>query len=467
MPRRFVTALIVVAAACGPQPSPGARQPDPAPHSAPNPTPDPTPDSTTDGDGVDSGPAPHRQPTVVAPPVDDPGVPAIDTALLLDAPPRFHHLTLRTAIRGRDEVERFRELVYEGNNKNFRGELRGEAPGLYRSGDETARAWRTWAAGVRGLVVLRDSLFSQQDHPVLQQPRALMVPPNWVTVAVAETLEGRPLRAPIAPAIDDDAAWAEPESASAMFGSFPASDRLFTESRRSLAEPDLDGDDARRIRNARTSVQMLAAAARAMVDGAEHGPEHVAAIGAEWIAASDRSYFGAELRARAIIPIFVENPNEHELRDEGKGLTVWGRELPEAAVELTRRAVYGRRLRDGALAIERYDLRERDERVRAIAVLEQLVPRGSSGHPVWLWVNGGTDGHGRGDSGLPYIPEFRTALEAADIELARVVLLDKPSVRPRGDGAKAELERAATRHRDLGLPLSVQLNTGQAKRLFE
>ncbi|MEM8627913.1 MAG: zinc metalloprotease HtpX, partial [Pseudomonadota bacterium] len=53
-----------------------------------------------------------------------------------------------------------------------------------------------------------------------------------------------------------------------------------------------------------------------------------------------------------------------------------------------------RRLEDGPLGIERYDLREQAEQERARVLLEALVPTGSTGHPVWLWVNGGSDGHG-------------------------------------------------------------------------
>src|SRR5690606_192221 len=136
-----------------------------------------------------------------------------------------------------------------------------------------------------------------------------------------------------------------------------------------------------------------------------------------------------------IIPIFVENPNEHESRDEGKGMGVWGRALPDEAIAIARRAVYGRRLQDGALALERYDLRFEEERARAVALLEELIPRGSSGHTIWLWVNGGSDGHGNGDPAVPYIEDFRAQLEDASIELSRVMLLSKPSVRPWGDEA--------------------------------
>jgi hypothetical protein len=399
-------------------------------------------------------PAPFE---VTSPVVEDPGVPTVDARLLLQAPPRYANVLIRAALPiGR----RYANLGYEGNNKNFRGPA-SEAD-LNRSGDETAADWRLYAAGVGKLVVLRDSLFSQQDHPISQTPRALMMPPNWVSVAVTEVLAGRVPIAPRSAAIDDDPAWTA-NDATALFGSFPVSERLFIDATRPLAEAS--PHDASKTRNARRSMQSLAAAAQAMIDAAPHGPEAVARTGAEWIAASDRSYFGVELRRTKIIPIFVENPNEHEARDEGKGLGVWGRELPEQALALTREHVYARRLSDGDLALERYDLRHASEQARAIALLETLLPPGSSGHDVWVWVNGGSDGHGSGDPAVPYIPDFQTQLEAAEIELSRVVLLSKPSIQPWGDDAKQVFEAEVDRYAALGIPLSAQLSTSQFERL--
>jgi hypothetical protein len=438
--------------------------------SRPEPVPEPVPE--TAASPIEARPTDQATPTpsfeITTPPVDDPGVPTVDARLLLDAPPRYTNVLIRAALPiGR----RYANLIYEGNNKNFRGPA--SETDLYRSGDETAADWRLYAAGVRKLVVLRDSLFSQQDHPISQTPRALMMPPNWVSVAVAEVLAGRTPIAPRSAPIDDDAGWASAD-ATALFGSFPASERLFLDATRPLA--NASPDDASKTRNARRSMQSLAAAAQAMIDAAPHGPEAVAQTGAEWIAASDRSYFGVELRRSKIIPIFVENPNEHEARDEGKGLGVWGRELPEQALALTRKYVYARRLADGDLALERYDLRHASEQARAIALLETLIPPGSSGHDVWLWVNGGSDGHGSGDPAVPYIPDFQVQLEAAQIELSRLVLLSKPSIQPWGDDAKQVFEAEVDRHAALAtqpgspgvksIPLSAQLSTAQLERLI-
>jgi hypothetical protein len=419
----------------------------------------PTPTLAPPADETPAAPAtPAAEARINAPPVDDPGTPAVDPSELLDAPARYEHLLLRAALPIRP---RYADLVYEGNNKHFRGDA--DAAGLFRSGDETAADWRRFAAGVGGLVVLRDSLFSQQDHPVAQRPRALMLSPNWVSVAVAQTLAGHPLTGPRTAPIEDDAAWTSTDI-NAYFGSFPVSERLFGDATRPLA--DADPSTRQQIQNARVSIQMLAAAAQAMIDAAPGGAQAVAQTGAEWIAASDRSYFGAQLRRDTIIPIFVENPNEHELRDEGKGLAVWGLELSPAALAITRRAVYGRRLLDGALAVERYDLRFEAEQDRAIALLEELVPGGSSGHKLWLWVNGGTDGHGKGDPAVPYIADFQTKIAAANIEVSRVVLLSKPSVQPWGDAGKQILETETDRHAKLGIPLSVQLKTQQLQSLL-
>ena len=401
---------------------------------------------------------PTQEPAIQPPPVDDPGTPSVNPSELLNAPPRYEHLVIRAALPIRP---RYANLRYEGNNKHFRGEM--DEAGLFRSGDATAADWRTFAAGVGGLIVLRDSLFSQQDHPVAQRPRALMISPSWVSVAVAETLAGRPLTPPRTAPLEADTAWAG-TNIDAYFGSFPVSERLFGDATQPLA--GADPSVQQQIQNARISMQMLAAAAQAMIDVAPRGPQAVAQTGAEWIAASDRSYFGAELRRDKIIPIFVENPNEHELRDEGKGLGVWGLDLAPQALAITRRAVYGRRLLDGALALERYDLRFEPEQDRAIALLEELVPQGSSGHQLWIWVNGGTDGHGSGDPALPYIADFQARIDAANIEVSRVVLLSKPSVRPWGDEGRQILETETDRYAQLGIPLSAQLSTKQLQRLL-
>jgi len=199
--------------------------------------------------------------------------------------------------------------------------------------------------------------------------------------------------------------------------------------------------------------------ARAMQAAMPRGPEAVAVLGAERIAHLDAVYFGAELRRRAIIPIFVEHPNAKEF-GEGKGMVPGGMEVDAELARMVTRTVYRRRLQDGDLAIERYDLSEVGDRERAVRLLEDLVPEGGEGEPetrVWLWVNGqlAPERKLRGEPADAYIPAFKKELERAKIDTSRVVLLSKPTVFVRGEGAKKKLDEAVERYGALGMPVSV------------
>ena len=55
---------------------------------------------------------------------------------------------------------------------------------------------------------------------------------------------------------------------------------------------------------------------------------------------------------------------------------------------------------------------------------------------------------------------------AANIEVARVVLLSKPSVQPWGDAGREILETEMERYAKLGIPLSAQLSTKQMQGLI-
>lgn len=367
-------------------------------------------------------------------------------------------------------------LVYEANNPSMRGPRQPE--GLYEgSGEVTAARWREAASSVRGVFVLRDALFSQQDHPLDQRAVALAMPPSWVTAAVAEVLSGRELRPVVAPRPDDNRAWAA--AGAAMFGSFPPSDSLAGWARRPRAgePPEVQA----RIENARAAVRALATASQAMIDAAPRGAEAVAQAGAEQIAASDRRYFGAALRRDRVIPISVENPNRHEIEDEGKGFLPFPLPSPSAvspttlerAVRMATDAVLGRRLEDGDLALERYDLTRPADRRRAIELLERLIPRGGGGarHVVWLWVNGRLDERGvGGEDATAHIAGFRAEVAAARIDVARLRYLSKPHVEIARSLSPAEraraLRAAVARFRDLDLPLSVNLGTGPLLRLW-
>ncbi len=364
-------------------------------------------------------------------------------------------------------TDRFSNLRYEGNNLVMRGP---PGPGGVRQldGNAIASRWRTFARGARAVFVLRDSLFSQQDHPYEHAPCAFMMPPSWVTSALADLEAHRRIEPPRAPPPEDDDAWAAISTPQALFGSFPSSVRLFELAVRRTAGLS-DADRAITI-DTRLTFAMLAADAAAMARVSAQGPDAVARAGADRIAASDVAYFGADVRRAHVIPIFVENPTRHEYEDEGKGMSIAGRDdVTAGAITRARDAVYRRRLRDGDIALERYDLSRASERARAVRVLEAIVPPGApSGGVVWLWVNGGLEPDGtRGHDATPYVAAFRAELASAAIDPARVRLFGKPSVTlPNGPGRRAELEAAIDRYHALDLPVSVNLDTRALRALL-
>lgn len=370
------------------------------------------------------------------------------------APAEHEHLVPRLSAR---TTRVFTNLRYEGNNRALRSPFEQHAP---RCAD--AERTRALAARTAGLFVLRDALFSQQDHPVHERPCALMLPPSWITVAVDDAMAGRVTAPVAAPPVDDDAAWEQLDTPARLFGGFPSSDSLHRWATRPRAQAN--ADDRRRIDNARHSVHTLAAAAERLRSAAARGPGAVAREGAELIAASDREYFGDTIRHDHVIPLFVENPSEHEIVDEGKGLVVHDRPLDPVAVALTRREVYGRRLQDGAIAIERYDITHEPDVRRAIEVLTELVPAGSGpGHPIYLWVGGPLiEGTERVADVHDRIPGFLAALDDAPIERSRVVVFARPVFQAKGKTRK-DLEAAATRAREQGVLHGVNM-IGEALR---
>lgn len=344
------------------------------------------------------------------------------------------------------------DAFYETSNLVMRGPK--DADGLYEDGAATAERFRSLARRSAGVFVLRDALFSQPDHPFEQVPYAPMLPPAFVTVAVAECRAGRAI-APVSAPDGGDASWAalDPSTAS---GSFPRSERLFAEAVRPLE--GASAGDAARTRNARASLASLASDTRALAEACTHGPRAVAARGAERIADGDLRYFDATLRRSRFVPISVANPNQHEIDDEGKGFVVSGRAIDARDVRTARNAVLRRRLSLGPLAIERFDLSKPAERREAIRLLEMLVPRGSHGPTLWLWVNGGLDARGIGGrDALPFVPTFLDELARARVARARVRLLSKPHVELPRTGAAGALDAALERHRALGMPISLNL----------
>ncbi len=357
---------------------------------------------------------------------------------------------------------RFINSYYEGNNITMRGDRVVEDGPYAAGGREVAEHWRAFASEVRGVFVLRDSLYSQQDHPFEHDPYALMLPPMWLTVAVAEVAAGRTPTPLATPPIEDDASWTA-LGQSDLFGSYPVSERLHEVVTTPLAGADEHA--ASRVRNGRQTVHTLAHNITNVFSGAPPGPEEVALLGAELIRQADRKYFGAGQRREHFIPLLVENPLPHEL-EEGKGFGVPGREIPDEIVTLVRDTVLGWRMLDGDIAVERYDLSEPEQRARATDVLYGIIPRGddiSTGR-VWLWVTGDRD---TSEPAIDYIAEFRAELRAANVDTGRLRFVSRPVVPiPRGEARQSPFDAEAARYDAAGLPMFINMRSRALRELL-
>jgi hypothetical protein len=387
---------------------------------------------------------------------------------LLVAPKDFEHLVIALSM---PTGASYRNLHYETANALLH---RGA-----QDAQEIAERWRLAVWGTAGVFALRDSLFSQQDYVYGWEPHALMLPPSWITTAVVEVAAKRALRPVQAPAPDDDGAWGRIASAAEMFGSFPPADGLFRRATRPLARASVA--EARETRASRGSIRALAALTQPLRAAAASGPEAVARAGAEQIARSDVRYFGESLRYHRVIPILVEHPQNREAVEEGKGFTVVDRTFPPELVRMVRRTVLSRRLLDGDIALERYDLTVPEERTRAIAVLGDLIPAepgrsgvakaaacpAETGPKVWLWVTGRlVPGGHTGESAARYLEGFVAELARAPIDHCRLRVLGKPSFEvPAGPDAAGVLRREATWYRKRDLPLAVAVTTGKLREL--
>ena len=203
------------------------------------------------------------------------------------------------------------------------------------------------------------------------------------------------------------------------------------------------------------------------------GAKSVAKVGASRIAYGDRAYFGEKIRRERIIPIFVENPDVWEI-EEGKGMRVPGMGVPQEVVTMVTHEVCRARLKDGDLALERYDLSSVDDRQRAIALLEALIPPGDkkTSGKVWLWVTGDLiEGKKlQGEGPLEHMPVFLKELEAANIDRARLELFGKPTIFIRGDAEarRAALKKARDEHKAAGLNyVSVTLTSPALRNILE
>jgi hypothetical protein len=357
----------------------------------------------------------------------------------------------------------FPNLLYEGNNLQVRGPRSPD--GAYPDGAEVARRWRRLAHGGRSLFALRDGLFAQQDHPSGQQPFALMMPASWVTAALADVAAGRTLRPVRTPPLDDEDAWRAIRTPAEVFGSFPRSPQLFA-----LATSRADGDGSESVRHARAALRSLAADAVRMVRVQKHGADAVAAAGASRIARSDRRYFGGRRRRERVVLIAVENPTRTEVVREAKGAYVRGRpDIPAAIVERAHDAVYRRRLADGDLALERYDVTRTDDRRRAIRVLEAIVPRDrpSAGGVVWLWIVGSAGPFASTFAAPPdAVATLRRELADANVDLSRVRLLPRPALElPAGSSRRSVFEDHVDACSAQDLPCGVRIDSRELAAL--
>jgi hypothetical protein len=166
------------------------------------------------------------------------------------------------------------------------------------------------------LFVLRDSLFSQQDHPVANDPHALLLPPNWVLSIFHAAATSRTFHVPVLPPIGSNS-WQKFASPSELFGDLPES--AFLHRAAVGSEPA--------ARNAQQTLHALFREVNDLIRVIPSGPQAVATLGAERIAAGDHAYFGAELRRTCIIPIMFENPAPHEY-GEAKGIDLPGAGCP-------------------------------------------------------------------------------------------------------------------------------------------
>jgi len=350
----------------------------------------------------------------------------------------------------------FDNLRYEGNNP----EMRTPSPTAdLPSAEEVAGRWRALIAKTAGMFVLRDSLFSQQDHPFKHGiPCALMMPPNWITEAVL-TPEPKPMNAP---PIDDESAWQETRGdTSSVFGSFKPSEDLHYYA--SQLSTDTSPTLKKQILAARSTIRLLASFANELLQTRQDsGIDAAIDRGAELIAASDNSYFGA-VRAKAI-PMMGTKPSEDDNISGMKALEDMSHQIIETVMR--------RRLDDGDLAlIYRYqypfDLSSPAERRQAIATLSRVIPPSAPpGGVVWLWVWGGSgsDPKSEWDDPTTYIEIFKEELRSEEIDLNRLKFFAKPTLEYEGPDASDQFENELDRYESFEFTLSVNTDaTGVSK----
>jgi len=342
----------------------------------------------------------------------------------------------------------FDNLRYEGNNPEMRKAIENQNPQL-PTAEQVAGRWQTLIAQTTGMFVLRDSLFSQQDHPFKHgTPCALMMPPNWITSAILIP-DPTPMEPP---PVDDESAWQESaDNPGSVFGSFPPSEDLLTYA--SQLSTDKPPNEQNQILAARSTIRLLGSFALELLQVRDQsGTDAVIDRGAELIAAADNAYFGS-VRDKAI-PLMGVRPSEEDT-NENKSFCIQGLKALEDACDEIIEAVMRRRLVDGDLALQyryRYpfDLSSTAERRQAVTTLSRVIPPdGPPGGDVWLWVWAGPD------SDDYAIDIFEDELRAAEVDLNRLQLYAKPTFEFRGPNASEQFETELDRYTSYGVTLSV------------
>jgi hypothetical protein len=357
-----------------------------------------------------------------------------------------------------------RSFYYEGNNIRMRRWL-----GLHKfgvlPGGAIALKWRALGMQARKIFVLRDSLFGQQDNLTQHRPTALMLPPPWI-LAILTASNVKPVHLPPP---EDDLTWRALAGTDDYFDPVPLPSSLFELATAALADHSFRG--RARIRHVRIGLIELARQLTDIIQAEDKDPAALFRRSAEWIAASDRSYFTGAIRRKSIVPILVENPNPFE-KGLAKGFA--SPELGDVSETLRFSAavhLLSRRLEDGDIALERYDISKDSDTDRAINLLEALIPANQSGENlVWLWINGPLDVmethqiHGIGP--LDYLPGFRRTLNDSNINLARLRLFAKPDLSlPVDPGTENSLRHTLANYAEHGTHNALDLTYPQTRKL--
>ncbi len=355
----------------------------------------------------------------------------------------------------------YKNLRYEGNNISMRGPK--NTAGNYVNGALVASRWQAASTCCKAIFVLRDSLYSQQDHPYRHRPHSLILPPSWVTSATFLAKNKKAILLPIIFPIDDDNNWATITSPQELFGSFPPSDALFKRVTGKI-------QNLEQKRNARQTIIQMYSYAKELAQASKLGATQVLQVGSELISKSDCNYFGTSVRQNHIIPIFVENPNVKE-KSEGKGTAPPHLDIPTSFIDGCTKTIYKRRLEDGDIAIERYDLSDSADCARATSLLEALVPNREEGTTkVWVWVTGPLNAKEKlmGQDAMRWIDQFKAHLETRNINMQRVALFSKPSITlPSGTSRDFVFHTKLKVFENANMSMSVNLSTKALQTLIE